>query len=73
VNKVVVVVVVSKTLEASANLVTDAMLVDDKSFEDVKGWLHAHKEKLVPVHDHDLKSRLKDELRTLEPVRCRGG
>ena len=42
---------VSKTLEASANLVKDAMLDDEKSFEDVKGWSHAHKEELVPIHE----------------------
>ena len=55
---------VSKTLEASANLVKDAMLEDEKSFEDVKGRSHAHKEELVPIHE--LRSRLKDELRQLE-------
>lgn len=55
---------VSKTLEASANLVKDAMLDDEKSFEDVKGWSHAHKGELVPIHE--LRSRLKDELRQLE-------
>ena len=56
---------VSKTLEASANLVKDAMLEDEKSFEDVKGWSYAHKEELVPIHE--LRSTLKDELRQLEP------
>ena len=40
------------------------MLEDEKSFEDVKGWSHAHKEELVPIHE--LRSRLKDELRQLE-------
>ena len=36
---------------------------DEKSFEDVKGWSHAHKGELVPIHE--LRSRLKDELRQL--------
>ena len=40
------------------------MLDDEKSFEDVKGWSHAQKEELVPIHE--LRSRLKDELRQLE-------
>ena len=55
---------IGKTLEASPNLVQDALFDAEKSFENVKGWSHAHKEELVPIHE--LRSRLKDELRELE-------
>jgi len=55
---------ISKTLEASANLVKDAMLEAEKSFEEVKGWSHACKDDFVPIHK--LRSRLKDALSELE-------
>jgi len=62
---------VNKTLEASGNLVKDAMVEAEKSFEEVKGWSLAHKEDFVPIHA--LRSRLQDELCELEPVRCGNG
>ena len=49
---------VNKTREASANLVKDAMLEVEISFAEVKGWSHAHKEDIVPIHE--LRGRLKD-------------
>ena len=55
---------ISKTLEASANLVKDAMLEAENSFEEVKGWSHARKEDFVCIHE--LRSRLKDALSELE-------
>ena len=55
---------ISKTLEASANLVKDAMLEAENSFEEVKGWSLARKEDFVPIHE--LRSRLKDALSELE-------
>jgi len=48
---------VNKTLEASANLVKDAMLEVEKSFEEVKGWSHTPREDFVPIHE--LRSRLR--------------
>ncbi|XP_078361896.1 uncharacterized protein LOC144646227 [Oculina patagonica] len=55
---------ISKTLEASANLVKDAMLEAEKSFEEVKGWSQARKVDFVPIHE--LRSRLANELSELE-------
>lgn len=38
----------------------DAMLEEEKTFQQVRAWLEARKDDLIPIHE--LRSRLKQEL-----------
>ena len=53
-----------KTIETAANGVKDAMLEEEKTFEQVRAWSEARKDDLIPIHD--LRSSLKQELVELE-------
>ena len=52
------------TIETAADGVKDAMLEDEKTFEQVRAWSEARKNDLIPIHE--LRSSLKQELVELE-------
>ena len=54
----------NKTMETAANGVKDAMLEEEKTFEQVRAWSEARKDDLIPIHE--LRNRLKQELVELE-------
>ena len=54
----------NRTIETAANGVKDAMLEDEKTFEQVRAWSEARKNDLIPIHE--LRSSLKQELVELE-------
>ena len=54
----------NRTIETAADGVKDAMLEDEKTFEQVRAWSEARKNDLIPIHE--LRSSLKQELVELE-------
>ncbi|KAK2557875.1 hypothetical protein P5673_019852 [Acropora cervicornis] len=50
----------NRPIETAANWVKDAMSEEEKTFEQVRTWLEARKDDLIPIHE--LRSSLKLEL-----------
>ena len=50
----------NRTIKTAANRVKDAMLEEEKTFEQIRAWLKACKDNLIPIHE--LRSSLKQEL-----------
>ena len=55
---------INKTLEGAADRVKDAMLDEEKSFEEVRQWYDNRKQDLIPVRN--LRDRIKQALSELE-------
>ena len=55
---------INKTLEGAADRVKDAMLDEEKSFEEVRQWYDNRKQDLIPVRN--LTDRIKQALSELE-------